>query len=301
MFVQKAQIEHNVNDFLPARRAFLLAMLSAAVQSACKSTKSLTSQFPQRVISVTPNTTESIFAIGAGKRLVGRSRYCDYPPEASSVQVVGGYVDVSIETLLALQPDLVVGARGPTGSGLVEKLNARGIRTYFPPTESVEEIFAMIVGLSDLLDCGVAARRVVANLKSELSAITKAVSNEAKPRALLVFGLSPIVVAGPGSFPNEMLELAGATNAISAGPRYPSLGIEEVIAAKPEIIIDAAIAEGHGKTRVQKEASGWGEVPAVKADKVVALQDDAALRPGPRLAAGVRALAKLIHTGVQIP
>jgi iron complex transport system substrate-binding protein len=255
----------------------------------------------QRVISVTPNTTESIFALGAGKTLVGRSRYCDFPPEAASVPVVGGYVDVSLETVLALQPDLVVGARGPSGTGLVDKLTEHGIKTYFPRTETVEEIFAMIEGLSDLLQCGNAGSILVKTLRGELAAIQASIAGEPKPRALLVFGLSPIVVAGPSSFPNEMLGLAGATNAIQTGPRYPSLGIEEVIAAKADIIIDAAIAEGHGKIRVQKQASGWGQVPAVQADKVFALQDDSALRPGPRVATGVRAMAKLIHRNVPIP
>ena len=217
------------------------------------------------------------------------------------MQTVGGYVDVSLETVLALRPDLVVGARGPSGPDLVDKLNQHGIATYFPPTETVDEIYAMIGGLSDRLDCVFQGSRLVQELKANLLTISTAVAHELKPRALLVFGLSPIVVAGPGSFPNEMLQLAGATNAIETGPRYPSLGIEEVIAAKPDIIIDAAIAEGHGKLRVQKEASGWKQVPAVQAERVFALQDDAALRPGPRLASGVKTLAKLIHKGVQIP
>ena len=87
--------------------------------------------------------------VGAGASMVGRSRYCDFPPEALRLPQVGGYVDPSFEAILALRPDLVIGARGPSGSALAEKLEARGIATYFPPTESFGAIDVMILGLGD--------------------------------------------------------------------------------------------------------------------------------------------------------
>src|SRR6266851_6437619 len=102
----------------------------------------------RRVVSLSPNTTETLFAVGAGNRVVGRSRFCDYPPEVSRIPSVGGYVDASLEAILALVPDLVVGARGPAGPALVEKLGALGVATFFPPTESMAEIDAMIAELA---------------------------------------------------------------------------------------------------------------------------------------------------------
>src|SRR5262252_4161633 len=106
---------------------------------------------PRRIVSLSPSTTEALFALGAGERVVGRSRFCNYPPEVAKIPSVGGYVDASLEVILALSPDLVVGARGPAGPGLVEKLGALGIPTFFPATESMAQIDEMIEALGDRL------------------------------------------------------------------------------------------------------------------------------------------------------
>ncbi|MFO0734418.1 MAG: helical backbone metal receptor [Labilithrix sp.] len=99
-----------------------------------------------RIVSLSPSTTEATFAVGAGSRMVGRSRYCNYPAEVLKLPQVGGYVDPSFEAILGLRPSLVVGARGPAGSAIAEKLEAHGIKTYFPPTETFAQIDEMIFG-----------------------------------------------------------------------------------------------------------------------------------------------------------
>ena len=102
-----------------------------------------------RVVSLSPSTTETLFVIGAGDRVVGRSRYCDWPPEVAKLPVIGGYVDPSFEAILALRPDLVTGARGPAGAAMSERLDARGISTFLPQTESFAQIDTMILGLGE--------------------------------------------------------------------------------------------------------------------------------------------------------
>src|SRR5580658_10794683 len=99
-----------------------------------------------RVVSLSPSTTEALAAIGARDELVGRSRYCDWPPDVASVPAVGGFVDPNFEAIVALKPDLVTGARGPAGRQVSDRLEALGIATYFPETESLASIDAMIVG-----------------------------------------------------------------------------------------------------------------------------------------------------------
>src|SRR3954453_5609120 len=128
------------------RAAILLALLAFACRS--RDTPSSSKNTATRVVSLSPNTTETLFAVGGGNRVVGRSRFCDYPAEVVKIPSVGGYVDASLEAILALRPDLVVGARGPAGPALSEKLGAIGIATFFPPTESMAEIDAMIAELS---------------------------------------------------------------------------------------------------------------------------------------------------------
>lgn len=252
------------------------------------------------MVSLTPNTTETLFAIGAGEILVGRSRYCDHPAEARRLPSVGGYIDPSLEAILALRPDLVTGARGPAGPGVTKPLEERGVATYFPPTESIDDIEAMIVGLGRLVGYGEAAQALVSKSRADRQRIAEAIADADRPRVLLVFGTAPIVVAGPGSFADEMLRLSGGTNAMAEGVAYPTLGLERVLALDPDLVINAAVAESHGAVDLANEP-GWRELRAMKQGQYRAIADDVVLRPGPRIAEGLSILARTIHPHRAIP
>jgi iron complex transport system substrate-binding protein len=250
----------------------------------------------ERVVSLSPSTTEAVFALGAGARLVGRSRYCDYPPEVNAIPAVGGFVDPSLEAILGLKPDLVIGVQGPGLHEFPERLESRGIATYFPPTQSFEEIEIMLRALGDRLSVFDAAKSLVERLDSERASVQKRLATRAKPRVLMVFGLRPIVAAGPGGFPDEMLRLAGAENVVkSERTRFPALGIERVIALAPDVVIDATGGAMREGLSVSADLPGWNEVRAVKEGHIVKLDDDRILRPGPRVGEGLALLAKALH------
>ena len=255
----------------------------------------------ERVVSLSPSTTETMFAVGAKSALVGRSRYCDFPPEARSLPVVGGYADPNLEAILSLKPDLVIGARGPVGPALAERLKAHGATVYFPETESFAQIDTMILGVGERTGHASDATRVVEAIHAHETAIEEAVRGKKRPRVLLVFGLTPVIVAGPKSFPNEMIERAGGTNAVREGEGYPLLGMERVIALDPDMILDASMGEAKGAERIHKNAPGWMSLRAVKSGHVVAIEDETALRPGPRVADGLAVLARAIHPEAKIP
>ena len=120
-------------------------------------------------------------------------------------------------------------------------------------------------------------------------------------RVLLVFGLQPISVAGPSSFAEEMIRRAGGTNVVTEGGGYPTMGVERVITLDPDVIVNAAIAETHGKERISKDTPGWGHVRAVVEGHVVPVIDESVLRPGPRIGDGLAALARAIHPDVVVP
>jgi iron complex transport system substrate-binding protein len=257
----------------------------------------------RRVISLSPATTEAAYALGG--KLVGRSRFCDYPPEARELPSVGGFVDPSLEAILGLAPDLVIGVQGPgLGPDLAERLDARGVASWFPLTDRMSQIDEMLLGLGERLGRLPAARELVGKLSGHRARVARALDGRPRPRALLVFGLRPIVAAGHGGFPHEMLTLAGAENAIGAeGTRYPTLGIERVLALDPDVIIDATGAPGHASENEAVHASrpGWKELRAVRAGRLVTIRDDRALRPGPRIAEGLEVLARALHPGLEIP
>ncbi|CAN5836947.1 ABC transporter substrate-binding protein [soil metagenome] len=254
-----------------------------------------------RIVSLSPSTTEALFVIGAGPRVVGRSRYCDWPAEVTKLPQIGGYVDPSFEAILALRPDLVTGARGLAGAAMSERLEARGIKTYLPKTESFAEIDAMMLGLGERTGHAAEARAKVAALDAQVAAIEKAVASAPHPRVLLVFGLEPVSVAGPASFADEMIRRAGGTNVVSEGGGYPTLGLERVITLDPDVIVNAAIAEAHGNERIGKDTPGWSKVRAVTAGHVVGITDESVLRPGPRVGDGLTTLARAIHPGLALP
>ena len=254
-----------------------------------------------RIVSLSPSTTEALFVIGAGPQVVGRSRYCDWPAEVTKLPQIGGYVDPSFEAILALRPDLVTGARGPAGAAMSERLEARGIKTFLPKTESFAEIDAMMLGLGERTGHAADAKAKVDALDAQVSAIARALASVPHPRVLLVFGLEPVSVAGPASFADEMIRRAGGTNVVTEGGAYPTLGIERVLTLDPDLVVNAAIAEAHGHQRIAKDTPGWSKVRAVTTGHVVALTDESVLRPGPRVGDGLTALARAIHPEIALP
>jgi len=272
-----------------------LALVLALVLGCTKAKPAARTGPAQRIVSLSPSTTEAVYAVGAGATMVGRSRYCNFPPEVSSLPQVGGYVDPSFEAILALQPDLVIGARGPAGSALTERLESRGIATYFPPTESFDAIDAMLLGIGERTGRAEPGRATVDAVRKRIATIERAVAPLPRTRVLVVFGVDPLSVAGPSSFPDEMIRRAGGTNVISEGEAYPKIGVERVLALDPEVIVNAAMMEERASERLRKDAPGWSRVRAVQADRVTTITDEAVLRPGPRIGDGLALLAKALH------
>ncbi|HMI87944.1 MAG TPA: helical backbone metal receptor [Polyangiaceae bacterium] len=289
-----------------ARRRLLPYLLAALTLTASHchrpSRRASDANAPQRIVSLSPSTTEILFAVGAGQRVVGRSRFCDYPPEATSLPVVGGFVDANLEEIVRLSPDLVVGARGPAGPLLADKLQSLGIATLFPPTQSIAQIESAISEIAVRVGAAEGGASVVASMRARQKAIAAAVADEARVRTLLVFGVAPIVVAGPESFPSEMIELANGQNVMRSGGAYPAVNAETLITLDPEVVINAAVAGATGQAgAIDRDAPGWRELRAVRQGHLMPLTDETALRPGPRTADGIAAIARILHPAVIIP
>jgi iron complex transport system substrate-binding protein len=257
---------------------------------------------PQRIVSLSPSTTEILFAIGAGDRVVGRTRYCDYPPESKAIPIVGGMVDPNLEKIVRAKADLVVGARGPGGQAIADKLHSLGIASFFPRADSIADIEAAITDVADRIGQTERALSVVIAMRAKRKAIATAVAGAPRVRTLFVLGLAPIVVAGPGSFPNEMLENAGGENVMKAGGAYPSVNAEILATLDPEVILDGSVAgRDRDASDVDRDAPGWRVLGAVRRGNIVPILDVAVLRPGPRTADGIATLARILHPEVKLP
>lgn len=288
------------------RRAARTALVAAIVVvvscalAACTKTGPRQTGTPQRIVSLSPSTTETLFALGGGGLLVGRSRYCDYPPEAARLPQVGGYVDPNLEAVLGLAPDLVVGARGPMGTKITDALDQRGIPWFFPKTESFQEIRTMVTDLGQRTGHVQESKRILADLDVSLARTRSSVAGRPKPRTLLVFGFEPIVVAGPAGFANELITAAGGENAVRDGEAYPTLGMERVLALDPDLILNAVMSEANAASRISKDAPGWSKLRAVQAGRVVVISDESVLRPGPRVGRGVTIVAHALFPDLSL-
>ena len=246
-----------------------------------------------RVVSLSPATTEALFAIGAGAQVVGRSRFCDYPPQARALPAVGGFVDADFEAIVDLSPDLVVGAPGPSSGALADKLARRGVAAWFPAIDSMATIEAVIAGLGERTGHASQAARVAREVDERVHAVEASVAAEPAPRVLMIAGLSPIVAAGPGSFMDDLLRRARATNIVNDGAPWQTVEFEHVLELDPDVILDGA-----GEGRVQPSTPGWAELRAVRTGRVIPVADPRILRPGPRVAEGLSLLARALHPNV---
>jgi iron complex transport system substrate-binding protein len=278
------------------RRELLAGALALAAAACHRSEKKAVAPRAARIVSVSPSMTESVFAVGKGALMVGRTTFCDYPPEAEKLPTVGGFLDASLEKILSLQPTLVVGERRPGGKDLDERLRASGIETFFPPMYDVAQIEQMIGELGAKLDVKQKAAEVVASMKGAIERAEARVASLGRPKTLFLFDFHPLVAAGPDAFPNEILTLAGAANAVTTGGEYPRLSPEAVLALDPDVVIDgSAGAYAEPPAALVAGVPGLSSLRALREGKVVRLATKTALRPGPRIGEGVLEIAGLVH------
>jgi iron complex transport system substrate-binding protein len=270
-------------------------LLAAASACAPGGPARRTDVVPQRIVSLTPALTETLFAVGAGDRVVGVTQYCDFPPEAKSRPKVGGYVNPSVEAVLALKPDLVVVSPGPGNRDAALAMRRAGLRLEIVPAETLEDSLAAIEAVGRLTGNEAAARALVAEVRARIDTVAKRVAAAPRVPTLFCIQTDPIIAAGRDTLPSQLLELAGGTNVV-AMTRYPRMDVEAVAAAKPELILQARMDLANGDAHTEDAFwRRWPSIPAVARGRVVVLTDDLTLRPGPRIASAVEELAAILH------
>jgi iron complex transport system substrate-binding protein len=246
-------------------------------------------------VSLTPALTEILFAVGAGDRVVGVTQYCDFPPEAKAKPKVGGYVNPSVESVLALKPDLVLVSPGPGNRDAALAMRRAGLRLEVVPAESLEESLDAIEGVARFAGVEAAGRDLAASVRARLDAVTKRVLGAPRVRTLFCVQTDPIIAAGRDTLPSQLMELAGGSNVVAA-ERYPRLDVEAVAAAMPELILQARMDLPSGAAHEEDAFwKRWPAIPAVARGRVVVLPDDLTLRPGPRVADAAEELAAILH------
>lgn len=258
-----------------------------------------------RVVSISPATTETLFAVGAGDRVVGRSRFCDWPPAATRLPVVGGVIDADFEAIVQLSPDLVVGDSGPSATRLVDKLRAIGIASWFPNVDSLTAVDDMILEMGARTGHASEAHAILDGtdgIHARIASVERAVAGEPTPRVLMMVDVAPVVATGPKDFVDELLRRAGVANVLTKGAPWQTLSVEQIVDLDPDWLIDASSANGdEGESNAATRSGLWTSIRAVREGHVVSISDSRVLRPGPRIAEGVAVLAHALHPHAPVP
>lgn len=260
---------------------------------------------PGRIVSTAPAATEILFALGLGPQVVGVTQFCNYPPEAKAKPRIGTFLQPNLEVILRLRPDLVVIQKNPVRLG--ERLEAMGLKTVEVDQPSVEAVFDSIRRIGAAAGAADRATALEKRLRGELQGIQRRTAPLPRRKVMFVVGRTPnalegLVAVGQGSYLNELMTLAGGRNVFGdAGAAYPKIGLEEVLARNPEVIIDMGeMADTAGVTEKQKQAvvALWNRYPilaAVRNKRVYAVASDIFVVPGPRIVEAAREFARMLH------
>ena len=259
---------------------------------------------PHRIVSLAPSNTEIVCALGACGALTGVTDFDDYPASVKNVAHVVVQAKVDAEKVLAAQPDLVLAAgNGLTPEAAIKQLTDLGLRVMILYPKDLAGVYHDVTLVGEALGMPDRAQSTVASMQARVKAVTDVVAAAAHPRTFYevsVFG-GTIYTAGNDSFLSSLISLAGG-DPVTGDAQSGAIQLEDLIAADPELILlgdasyDPTLATHDKAVAAVRARSGWGQISAVRAGKVIPFTDDVVTtRPGPRIVDGLEALARAIH------
>ena len=257
---------------------------------------------PERIVSLTPAVTETLFALGAGDRVVANTDFDDYPPQVKALPHVASYTGVDVEKVVGMKPDLVIaGGNGFNPPEAIAKLRSVGIPVLVLYADSVDGILRDIELTGAAAGEAPAADALTAWMRGRIDAISAAARTARAPRVFYELDATKDIYGpAPRSFLASMIQLAGGDPVTTGDPAIFAIPLEKLVAADPEVIVlgDAA----YGTTpAIVADRPGWGGMAAVKAGAVRPVDDTIVSRPGPRIVDGLRALALAIAPTIVLP
>jgi iron complex transport system substrate-binding protein len=280
--------------------ALALSVCGVLLQSA-----SVGAANPARIVSTSPSITETLFALGLGDRVVGVSAYCRFPPEVLTLPKVGTFLKPDAERIAALRPDLVVVHELSTG--IDRRLTSLRIPFVVVDRGTLMSVFSSIRQIAKAAGEPSRGDSLVADLERRLQRV-RGGDGRPRPRVLFIIGrnpgtLSDLVAVGPGSYINDLIEIAGGRNvlAIQGQPEYPRISMETVLRLDPEVIVDTVdMGETETERRLRQPINerlwtAYGTLTAVKTRRLHAATTDALVVPGPRVVDAAEWVAALLR------
>jgi iron complex transport system substrate-binding protein len=249
-----------------------------------------------RIVSLAPSLTETVYALGLQDHLVGDTEYCDYPPEAQKKTKVGDTINPSLEQIAVLHPDLVLVTKGLNRLETVHGLENIGISSYATDPHTVNEIASSSKKLADVLGAPDAGASIAAEMEHHLAELQLRLASSPTKRVLFVVWHQPLISVGKHTFIADALRLAGAVSIVDSDQDWPHVSLEEVARLQPDFLVFASTHSDTAPATVEMLATlpGWNIVDAVT-NHHIAVISDAVNRPAPRIISAIEDLARQLH------
>ncbi|HEU4557538.1 MAG TPA: cobalamin-binding protein [Longimicrobium sp.] len=249
----------------------------------------------RRIVALVPAVTETVIALGGADRLVGRTDF-DKGPVVERLPSVGGGLDPSIEKLVALRPDLVLGWETTGRAELRDRLTALGIPVFSVKLEDTTDVFRSISNLGRLTGTERTAHSLAAAMRGELSEVRASVNGAPRPSVFFVVWNDPPMTAGQRTFVSQVIEVAGGRNVFGDQQAlWPNVSLEEIVRRQPDFVVVPIGEQGTVRLEGLKTAVGWRELKAVREGRIVPVPAQVVNQPGPHLAQAARAMRDAIH------
>ena len=246
-------------------------------------------QYPQRIVSLSPHTTELIFAAGAGDRLIGVSAYSDYPKEAKALPVVASSQQINIETILALEPDLVIYWQQGNSAADINQLKKFGIPVYASKSGGLDDIATQIQRLGKMLGTQSIADPVSDKYRQALAALRAKYAHNPKQDLFYQVWPTPLMTVANDPWLREQFELCGFNNVFNGSPvPYPVINIEQVLVKQPAVIVAGTVNDAE-----LAQWQTWQSIPAVKNGNLFKINPDVSHRFSPRVVQGITTLCEI--------
>ena len=259
---------------------------------------------PERIVSLIPSITETLFAIDAGDKVVGRTDYCNYPEQVTEIQSVGG-LQFDVEAILALEPDLVLShaSSAHSSEGGLKQLEESGIPVVVVvDAQQIADVYKAIEMIAMVTDSQEKGEEVIAKMKEGFANVSEKAKQIADAdRANVWVEVSPapdLFTSGTGTFLHELLELIHANNVAKDVEGWVSFTEEEAVMLQPDVIITTYGYYVENPVEEVMKRPAWHDVPAVRNERIYDVNSDAVTRSGPRLVEGVEELASFVYPEV---
>jgi iron complex transport system substrate-binding protein len=252
----------------------------------------------KRIVSLAPSITEILFDMGLNGEIVGVTDFCDYPKAVLNKPRIGGFVNPSIEKIVSLKPDVIIGIRDGNRIETIHRLDDLGFSVYMVDPKGFDGVIKTVQNIGEVVARKDESRRIIRDTMMRKEKIVRFTQSLSKPKIFFQVCNAPMITVGRETLTNDLIRMAGGRSiSEDESSSYPLYSIEAVILKSPEVIIISSMEKHKNSINLVKEWQNWKSIPAVKSGSIYVIDSNLVDRPAPRIAEGLEVLARMIHPG----